>query len=207
MSVILYMKIEQCNQVPFTSVTIGDVAALECTDQSIVNRLKCEKLLEVSSDASKRQVVSVLMVIKKIHEIYPKLEVQNLGENDFIVGLKPKKSSKIMNFFKIFLVCMILFFGSVFAMMTFNEDVSTLDSFHKVYTWVMGTPPEGPTILEVSYSLGISVGIIVFFNHVGKKYLTEDPSPVEVEMSGYDKQVYTTLIQHAGRKGKEKDVD
>ena len=46
----------------------------------------------------------------------------------------------------------------------------------------------------------------MFFNHFGKKRLTQEPSPVEVEMSGYDKQVYTTVIQHAGRKGQEKDV-
>lgn len=207
MSQILYLKIEQCIQVPEISVTIGDVAKLECSDSSVIERLKAEEILRVNADPNQRMVVSVLLVIKKIHEIYPELEVQNLGESDFILSLKPGKQSKIFEYLKIFFVCIISFFGSVFAMMTFNEDVSALDSFRKVYTWVMGFPPEGSTILELSYSIGLSVGIIVFFNHFGKKKLTREPSPVEVEMSGYDKQVYTTLIQHEGRKGKEKDVD
>ena len=207
MSRILYLKIEQCIQVPFTSVKIGDVAAMECTDTSVVNRLKTEKLMEADKNPNNRKVVSVMFVIQKIHEIYPELEVLNLGESDFIVSLKPGKQSKILVFVKVFLVCIISFFGAVFAMMTFNEDVSALDSFRKVYTWVMGTAPEGSTILELSYSIGVSVGIIGFFNHIGKKKLTQEPSPVEVEMSGYDKQVYTTLIQHEGRKGLEKDVD
>lgn len=207
MSQILYLKIEQCIQVPEISVTIGDVAKLECSDSSVIERLKAEEILRVNADPNQRMVVSVLVVIKKIHEIYPELEVQNLGESDFILSLKPGKQSKIFEYLKIFFVCIISFFGSVFAMMTFNEDVSALDSFRKVYTWVMGFPPEGSTILELSYSIGLSVGIIVFFNHFGKKKLTREPSPVEVEMSGYDKQVYTTLIQHEGRKGKEKDVD
>lgn len=207
MSKNLYLKIEQCVQVPFTSVKIGDVAAMECTDLSVINRLKEEYLLEVDADPNKRIVVSVMFVIQKIHEIYPELVVYNLGESDFIVGLKPGKQSKILDFIKVSLVCIISFFGSVFAMMTFNEDVSALDSFRKVYTWVMGTAPQGSTILELSYSVGVSVGIIGFFNHIGKKKLTQEPSPVEVEMSGYDKQVYTTLIQHEGRKGLEKDVD
>lgn len=206
MSKILYIKIEQCIQVSDVSVKIGDVASLECSDAAVVNRLKTEKLLKVDSNPKNRTVVSVLAVIQKIHEIYPELEVQNVGENDFIVGLKPQKSSKVLETLKIFGVCLVSFFGSVFAMMTFNEDVSALDSFRKVYTWVMGTPPEGTTILELSYSLGVSIGIIVFFNHFGKKRLTQEPSPVEVEMAGYDKQVYTTVIQHAGRKGQEKDV-
>ena len=207
MSRILYLKIEQCIQVPNKSVKIGDVAAMECTDSSVVNRLKAEKLMEVDANPNNRLVVSVLYVIQKIHEIYPDLEIQNVGESDFIISLKPGKQSKIVEFIKVSLVCVISFFGSVFAMMTFNEDVSALDSFRKVYTWVMGTAPEGATILELSYSLGVSVGIIGFFNHIGKKKLTQEPSPVEVEMSGYDKQVYTTLIQHEGRKGLEKDVD
>ena len=207
MSRILYLKIEQCIQVPNVSVTIGDVAKLECTDKSMVHRLKTEKLLKADENPNNRKVVSVMLVIEKIHEIYPELEIQNVGESDFIISLKPEKTSKVLEFVKVFLVCTVSFLGSVFAMMTFNEDVSTLDSFRKVYTWVMGTPAEGSTVLELTYSLGVSVGIIVFFNHFGKKRLMQEPSPVEVEMSGYDKQVYTTLIQQEGRKGLEKDVD
>lgn len=207
MSRILYLKIEQCILVPFTSVKIGDVAVMECTESAIINRLKTEKLMEVDQNPNNRKVVSVMYVIQKIHTIYPELEVQNLGESDFIVSLKPGKQPKLMVFAKVLFVCVVSFFGSVFAMMTFNEDVSALDSFRKVYTWVMGTAPEGATILEFSYSVGVSVGIIGFFNQIGKKKLTQEPSPVEVEMSGYDKQVYATLIQHEGRKGLEKDVD
>ena len=149
MSRILYLKIEQCIQVPNKSVKIGDVAAMECTDSSMINRLKAEKLIEVDANPNNRLVVSVLYVIQKIHEIYPDLEIQNVGESDFIISLKPGKQSKIVEFIKVSLVCVISFFGSVFAMMTFNEDVSALDSFRKVYTWVMGTAPEGATILEL----------------------------------------------------------
>ena len=207
MSKTLYLKIEQSIQVPFTSVKIGDIASLECSDQTIVNRLKTEYLLTLDNNQKNRTIVSILFVIQKIHKIYPNLEVQNLGESDFIVSLKPNKQSKAFIFLKVFLVCIVSFFGSVFAMMTFNEDVSVLTSFEKVYTWVMGTPPKGNTILEVTYSLGVSIGIITFFNHFGKINLTHDPSPVEVEMSEYDQQVYTTLIQQAGRTGIENDVD
>lgn len=207
MSKTLYIKIEQCIQVKNLSVKIGDVAAMECSDPSIVNRLKTEKLLKIDDNRKKRTVVSTMLVIKKIHEIYPELEIQSIGESDFILQLPPEKTSKFMEAAKVTGVCLISFFGSVFAMMTFNEDVSTLGSFQKVYTWVMGQPPQGATILELCYSLGISVGIILFFNHFGKKRLTKEPSPVEVEMSDYDQQVYTTLIQHAGRKGLQKDVD
>lgn len=203
----LYIKMEQCTEVNYEKVTIGDVAKLECSDSAVVNRLKTEKLLTMGGKNGKRCVVSVLLVIQKIHEIYPDLDVQNLGEADFIISYQTKKTPPAAEKLKVFFVCMTVFFGSMFSMMSFNEDVSALDSFRKVYTWVIGTPPQGVTILEIMYSIGVSVGIIVFFNHFGKSYLTDEPSPVEVEMSDYEQQINTTLILHRGREGKEKDVD
>lgn len=207
MNKTLYLKIEQANETKKTSVTIGDIAKMECSEQFILNRLKTEKLFSMDSGKNSRRIVSVLYVIQKIHEIYPELEVQNLGETDFVVSYRPKKQPAIWEKCKIAFVCAMSFFGSMFAMMTFNEDVSTHESFVKVYEWVMGYEPNGVTVLEITYSIGVSVGIIIFFNHLGKKYLTDDPSPVEVEMAGYEQQVNQSLIKQVGRRGKEKDVD
>jgi stage V sporulation protein AA len=61
-------------------VKIGDIAVMECTDTSVINRLKTEKLIEVDANPNHQTVVSVLYVIQKIHAIYPELQVQNLGE-------------------------------------------------------------------------------------------------------------------------------
>lgn len=207
MKKILYLKIEQCIEVSKKDVTIADVAKLECVESTIVNRLKTEKLFSMDNGKNSRRVVSVLFVIEKIHDIYPELEVQNLGEADFVISYHPKKQPKILEKLKIGFVAAVSFFGSMFAMMTFNEDVSARESFQKVYTWVMGYEPAGVTILEITYSIGVSVGIIVFFNHIGKKYITNEPSPVEVEMAGYEQQINQTFIKQVGRKGKEVDVD
>lgn len=207
MKKILYLKIEQCIELSKSEVTIGDVAVLECSESSILNRIKTEKLFSLENKKGVRKIVSVLFVIEKIHKIYPELQVENLGEADFVVSYHPQKQSKFLEIVKVTFVCLVSFFGSMFAMMTFNEDVSTRDSFEKVYTWAMGQEPSGVTILEITYSIGVSVGIIVFFNHFGKKYITNEPSPVEVEMSGYEQQINETLIKQVGRKGKEIDVD
>ena len=207
MKKVLYLKVEQSVEVSKRDVTIKDVAKLECIEKSILNRLNSEKLFTIESKKGSRKIVSVLFLVEKIHEIYPELEVQNLGETDFIVSYHPEKQPKILETLKIFFVSAISFFGSMFAMMTFNEDVSTRESFDKLYTWVMGYEPSGITILEVTYSIGVSVGILVFFNHIGKKYITNEPSPVEVEMAGYEQQVNQTLIKQMSRKGQEIDVD
>lgn len=207
MKKVLYLKIEQCIEVSKSDVTISDVAKLECTESSVVNRLKTEKLFSMDNRKNSRRIVSVMFVIEKIHSVYPELEVQNLGEADFVISYHPKKQPALLEKLKIAFVCAVSFFGSMFAMMTFNEDVSTHDSFEKIYEWVMGYKPTGVTVLEITYSIGVSVGIIIFFNHIGKKYLTDEPSPVEVEMAGYEQQVNDSLIKQVGRKGQEEDVD
>ena len=44
------------------------------------------------------------------------------------------------------------------------------------------------------------------FNHIGKKKITSDPTPIQVEMRKYEKDVDTAFIENAGRKGHEHDV-
>ena len=70
----------------------------------------------------------------------------------------------------------------------------------------MNQEPDGLNILEVSYSVGLAAGIIIFFNHIGGRRITKDPTPIEVAMKGYEKDVDMTLIEMAGREGKEIDV-
>lgn len=56
------------------------------------------------------------------------------------------------------------------------------------------------------YCLGLAVGILVFFNHIGKKKITSDPTPIQVEMRKYEQDVDMAFIENAGRKGHEHDV-
>ena len=63
------------------------------------------------------------------------------------------------------------------------------------------------TELEISYCIGVTVGILVFFNHVGKKKLTPDPTPIQVQLRKYEQDVDTTFIENSGRGGTEVDVD
>ena len=89
--------------------------------------------------------------------------------------------------------------------MTFNEDASIEDVFGKVYTFVTGES-ESNGILEVSYSIGIPLGIILFFDHFSKIKMDSDPTPLQVELRLYESDVNETIINNAGKEGKKKDV-
>ena len=65
--------------------------------------------------------------------------------------------------------------GAAFAIMTFNNDVSVTSVFGEVYRLLTGQESSGHTILELSHSVGLAVGIIVFFNHFAKWKINTDP--------------------------------
>jgi stage V sporulation protein AA len=83
--------------------------------------------------------------------------------------------------------------------MTFNNDVDLGGLFQKIYFWITGKQSDGFTVLEISYSIGIGLGILFFFNHFGKLKFTDDPTPMQIQMRTYEDDVNNTLIEDAGR--------
>lgn len=91
--------------------------------------------------------------------------------------------------------------------MAFNNDVDVSRLFNQIYEWMTGQQSSGYTMLEICYSIGIALGILIFFNHFGKKRFSVDPTPMEDEMRLYENDIQTTLIENYSRKGKEVNVD
>lgn len=207
----LYLKIPQNTIVTDRHVTLGDIAKMECTDASVVRQLKQKKIFSFQDVKKKQknvfQVFSILKIIELIHEDYPNVDVTNEGEQDFIVEYIPNPDKpKWLEAVKVTLLSIVIFFGSAFTIMAFNNDVSVPDIFSKLYLQIMGRESSGMTELEVSYCIGLSLGILVFFNHIGKKKITADPTPIQVEMRKYEQDIDTAFIENAGRKGHSIDV-
>ena len=208
MSDILYLKIDKSIKADHRDISLGDVAKLECTDASVKCRLKAMKLLKIKEEKQQQYVMSVLKVIELIHQIYPKLEIQNMGESDFIIEYEPAAYAKgRKENIKVIFLCITIFFGSAFSIMAFNNDVGTADVFRRAYYLMTGEVSDGYTVLELMYAIGIGIGIIVFYNHFGSKKITNDPTPIEVQMRLYEDDVNTALIDNSERKGTKIDVD
>ena len=189
-------------------VTLGDLVSMECSNRVILPHLKTMKVLKIPENGEKRYVISILKIIACIHEKYPGLEVQNLGETDLIVTYEMQKTpSKWVHVAKTILVVLITFFGAAFSMMAFNNDVSVTKMFSLIYLLLTGEESNGFTLIELTYCIGLIVGILIFFNHLGRKKFTADPTPMEVEMRLYENDIQETLIEAYARKEKEVDVD
>ena len=186
-------------------VTLGDVLELECSNVGILRGVKQMPLYTFNHEHA--VVFSVLRVIEIIHNDYPTLEVVNCGEEDFLVEyVKSTVKNKFLEKLKLILISIIVFFGSAFTIMTFHNDIGINEVFERFYIQLMGEDKPMVTELEISYSIGLAVGIVVFFNHIKKKKLSHDPTPLEVEMKKYNKDLITTKITDAEEKGHKENV-
>ena len=129
---ILYIKGEKNTEVKEPNVTLGDILTMECSNSSIMNRIKPLRILKIPKKEQHRYVVSVLKIIECIHREIPGLQIQNEGESDLIITYEgEKKRNAIWQGIKVVVVAGITFIGAAFSIMAFNNDVSVTKMFSR----------------------------------------------------------------------------
>lgn len=201
---VLYIKPQKCILVDNTEVKINDVADVQSSDNDIAQKVKNMVLYTFDKEKTGRYVMSVIDIITGIQKEYPDVMVVNLGECDFILEYNMNTTSnKWLEAIKIILTGMIVFFGAAFAIMSFHEDVDIPGLFEDVYKLIIGEDKEGISVLEVAYSIGLSIGILIFYNRFGMGRNSNDPTPLEMEMKNYEETVNDTLILANDRGGSD----
>lgn len=204
----LYLKIDRNNEVCKKDIFLSDVSTILCIDKNISSRVKAIKLMNIKDDKHRRYAFSVMKVIELINQEFPNVEVQNIGEPDFIVDYinedKPKKAIKnVLNIVRICLICLITFIGGAYAIMAYNNDVGIIEMFENAYNLFLGESGEGHHVMEIMYSIGLTTGIIIFYNHFGGKKITNDPTPLEVEMNTLESEIDDALIDRSSKSKEE----
>lgn len=203
----IYIKAEQNVELQTEDVFVKDIAKIACGDPQTLARVKAVKLHRFQKGQPKRQVISLLKVIEEIGKVCPNADVQSLGEPAVLVEyIDVDRHKGPLQTAKLVFVALVSFFGTAFTIMAFHNDIGIHEVFSKIYEMVTGSAGDGYGILELSYSVGLAVGIIVFFNHIGGRRITKDPTPIEVEMRIYEEDVNKALIETADREGKTIDV-
>lgn len=203
----VYLKCDRNVEVQSEDVFLSDLGELRCSDKVTAAKLKALKVHHFGKQDAKRCVISTLKMVELMEDACPNVTVQIVGEPDVLVEqVSVDRHKGWQQWLKAALVCLISFFGTAFTIMAYHNDVGINDVFTEVYRMVMNREPQGLNTLEVSYSLGLAAGIIVFFNHIGGRRLTKDPTPIEVAMRNYEEDVDKALIATAGREGKEEQA-
>ena len=200
----VYLKCDRNTEVQSQDVFLSDVADLRCADANISARLKAIKIHHFEKTGIKRCVISSLKLVELMENTCPNINVEIVGEVDVLVEwISVKKHKGWQQWAKAVAVSLVSFCGTAFTIMAYHNDVGINDVFTEVYRMVMNKEPQEPNVLEISYSIGLAAGIILFFNHIGGRRLTKDPTPIEVAMRNYEEDVDRAVIATAQREGRE----
>lgn len=204
---IVYLKCDRNVEIKEEDVFMKDLGSIQCADKVLCAKINSLKVHHFTQGGPSRTVISCLKLVKLIEEQDADVIVEVVGEPDVLVEwVKVRKTKGFMVWGKIAVISLVSFFGTAFTVMGFHNDVDINKIFKTVYVVVMNEEPQGINVLEVTYSIGLALGIVVFFNHIGPRKLTKDPTPIAVSMHQYEVDVDETLIELASREGKEEDV-
>lgn len=212
---VCYIKLNRNVETTQADVFLKDIGSIRCADKLVAAKVKSIKVYKFCSTEEKKNpyeekrcVVSVLKIIELIEENCPDVTVESLGETEVLIERINVDTHKgWQQVLKAFFIALISFCGTAFTIMAYHNDIGIADVFTRIHQIVMGSEPEGVSALEIAYSVGLSLGIIVFFNHVGGRRLTKDPTPIEVEMRKYETDVNNALVDTAEREGRTIDVE
>ncbi|MCP8950138.1 MULTISPECIES: stage V sporulation protein AA [Bacillus] len=163
-------------------IYLEDIAQIT-GDEFAVQKLSKMPVYHVSKKDRHIAVLDIMHVVKTIKKTWPDIDIQTVGGSEAIVEIDTGKRqlSPVLFVF----VWLLLFVGASLAIMNFHEDVSMRLVHIRLYEMITGKTVEHPYLLQIPYSFGLGFGMILFFNHVFKKRLNEEPSPLEVEMFKY----------------------
>ncbi len=198
---VVYLKFEEKIQTDQEKIYVSDVAEIVCR-----NDQKKEQIRNIaihSFGIPDRDVVTALYIVNEIEKQVRDVVVVPLGtENIILERIKNKQPSHLFEIVKVVFVSMVCFFGTGFTIMAFHNDIGIRGVFEQISSLITGTEGLGVMILEISYAFGLTAGILLFFNHIGKRRITKDPTPIEVSMRNYEDDVNKTLSETWDREGK-----
>ena len=204
MNQTLYIQTDRNVKVTKEKVLLGEIATLSCSDSKVLNRNMARPVTTLPKGKYGRYTMSAIDLVKAVAEEEENVDVTHIGEPDFVITFEdPKGKNAAVSILKTIFVSLVAFFGMGFSMMTFNTDVDVEGLFDNIHTMFTGRPSSGFSVLEITYSIGIGIGVVFFFNHFGRRKITQDPTPMEVQMRLYEDDVDSTILEQERRKEKK----
>lgn len=205
---LIYIKADMSVNVQSQVIYLKNIVKLFGVNESLIRKVSELEVFRITDNKPRKYSVTILKVIEAIQKEYPNTLVINVGESDFVVEyLRENKKRKAYELVKTSFVGLAVFFGSAFTIMTFNQDVNVKDVLKLLHRLVMGESTHGLLVLEISYSLGLPLGIILFFNHFTRIKMDSDPTPLQVQLRLIERNENSTIIENSSREGNSIDVD
>lgn len=187
MTDIVYLRMRKnIETTELKSVQLKDIAYLS-TSSEHKKEMEETVLYRITKKDKNIVVLDSFLIIDHLRCSFPKLEFQLIGPNQTIIRIiKRKKSPSIL---VVAFVWILLFIGTAMTIMNFHYDVSMQEVQQKLHFLLTGEHTAYPLWIQIPYSFGLGIGMLLFFNHWFKKRFNEEPSPLEVEIFNYQQDL------------------
>ena len=176
---------------PETTVYLAQIASI-IAPVEIKRVIQALPIYKIKKADKNTVVLDAISIIEKISTLYPGYDIQIVGPNHTIINVLIEKRKMPYVFF--LLVWLLLFIGSGISIMKVNEDVRMQVVQQKLFYSLTGIWEEKPLLFQIPYSLGLGIGMILFFNHIFKRKINQKPSPKKLEMFQYQQSIGQYLL-------------
>ena len=150
-------------------------------------------LRSYDNNTSKYDVIHLGEVIEEVNNRFPKLRLNFLKPEDIIIFFDSYKKDRT-KYIRVFIVAVVVLMGSIMGIMNFHADVNMAHSQFMMVNAITKDAKSYMPYFQIPYSIGLGVGMLLFFNHWFNKKINDEPSPLEIEIFNYQQELDQYLI-------------
>lgn len=186
-------------------IILNDLAGVYCSEKQLKAEVENTIIYE-TKDNEDWKVISSITIIEKIIKKNPNLDIEIIGSDEVLIEIKTReKERKIFIFLKVTVVFILVFFGAGFTIMNFHTDVDMEETMRIINQSLTGNNDSNPLLLTISYSIGLGLGVIIFFNRMisRSQRRKKEPGPMEIELYNYDKEMEEYILNEINKLSEE----
>ncbi len=149
-------------------------------------------LRSYKNNTSAYDVIHLGEIINKVKEKQPKFDITFLKPDDIIIYFNNGKKDTT-KYLRVIITSIIILMGSIMGIMNFHADVNMITSQTNIVRALTNNPIKYLPYFQVSYTIGIGLGVALFFNKFIPNYSKNEPSPLELRMNSLNTEIEKEL--------------
>ena len=145
-----------------------------------------------NKNTSKYDVIHLGEVINEVKTKFPTAHINFLKTDDVVIFFDEYKKDRT-KYLRVLVVSMVVLMGSIMGIMNFHADVNMAESQLSMVGAITNNAKTYLPYFQIPYSIGIGIGVALFFNRFIPTYAKNEPSPLELKLVSLDKEIENQL--------------
>ena len=171
-------------------IYIKDIYDIYPKDKELILGDIC--LREYKDNDLKYDVIHLGEIIEKVNNKLSQTSIHFLKTEDIVVFFE-KYTKDRTKYIRVAIVSIIVLMGSIMGIMNFHADVNMYESQYKMVEVLTKDAKRYLPYFQIPYSIGIGIGVAMFFNKFIPNYSKHEPSPMELKMVSLNKEIENQL--------------